>query len=264
MKSQSVFSKNILSLTVATLLGVGTAYPVYATTMPTSKTPATQKSSSDTMHRDKTGTGNHSVTVISDSYPGWNDPVMANIAVYSAHAMIHRLQTAKDDLAAHKDQAAKTALQQARNFSEGVHTMMPFIATLDQVKNARGKILTSKKAVFIENMLPIYASVDQMEFYAPDLAHRVRKELKGVEKHVRNDERQQAGKQLDNIVDDISGTAVYLPVLYVQDQTDVALRDLQQKKPDTRDATRKIDNALDSLVTIGAGAITLESRPTGS
>ena len=199
---------------------------------------------------------------ISSSFPGWKDPVMGNIAVYSGQALIRHLQMAKATLEEKKLGEAKGALTAAKDFAGGLRKMIPFLVVVDQVKDAKGKVLESADSIVVDDMLPVYKNIDQMEIYAPELAKKARGKLKEAQKLVKAGKKKQAGEKLDEVIDDITATTVYMPVIYISKEVNQALKALDGKEPNTKVAKADINAALNSLVAASVD-IDIMKKPKG-
>jgi hypothetical protein len=181
-------------------------------------------------------------------YEGWEDPDMSRIAVHGGRALLRHVQVAHADLADNKLGEARSALNAANDFAKGLQLMIPYTVVVDNIRNARQELLASTTGVIVDDLLPIYASLDEMAEYAPELANQAKAKLDRVAKHAARGEKEKAAEQLDEVADDISATTVYVPVLYVENQVQAARRALNQESPDVKTAQSAVDNALLSLV----------------
>lgn len=189
------------------------------------------------------------------NFPGWDNPFMGRIAYYSGQLLIQHLQTAQQALADNKTTEALQALREAKTLASGIREMMPFTVVVDQVKNAKGDLVDSESAIMIGDLLPVYKSLEQMEPYAPKLAHNAREILKQAEADSNNGHKDAAIQKLDKAAKTIADTTVYMPVLYVSGQIDKAISALKADQPDTTTAKAAVDSAFDSFSTTGAGAV---------
>ena len=182
------------------------------------------------------------------TYAGWDDPDMARVAVHGGRALLHHVQAAHVALREHKTGEARAALDAAEDFAEGLQLMIPYSVVVDNVRNAKSQLLSTDSGVVVDDMLPIYSSLDEMSAYAPELAGKAKAKLDQAVQHMNKGEKQQAAEKLDEIAADISATTVYLPVNYVEHQIESAIVYLDQDPADTKTANQAIDNALRSLV----------------
>jgi hypothetical protein len=50
--------------------------------------------------------------------------------------------------------------------------MVPYTVVVDNIRNAKNKLLASSTGVVVDGLLPIYANLDEMSEYAPKLAQQ--------------------------------------------------------------------------------------------
>jgi hypothetical protein len=197
-------------------------------------------------------------------YTGWEDPDMARIAVHGGRALLRHLDTAHRDLVNNKQSEASTALNAADDFAQGLQMMVPYTVVVDNIRNAKNKLLASSTGVVVDEMLPIYANLDEMSEYAPKLAQQAKNKLNQAVKHAKQGDKQKAAETLTEIADDISATTVYLPVLYVKDQINIARNALNQDPPQLRTAQSAIESSMDSLVHATVSMHLFPKGPAGS
>jgi hypothetical protein len=181
-------------------------------------------------------------------YLGWDDPDMARVAVHGGRALLRDLRAAHAAVEQGKLGTARPDLTAAKDFAEALQLMIPYTVVVDRIRNAKNELLSSTSGLIVDDLLPIYANLDEMAEFAPELAHKAKTKLDEAVKQMHKGEKKKAAAKLDEVAADISSTAVYLPVLYVENQVKVARRALDQEKPDTAVARGAIDNALASLV----------------
>jgi hypothetical protein len=181
-------------------------------------------------------------------YAGWEDPDLARIAVHGGRALLAHVQAAHTDLEENKVGEARSALNAAEDFAEGLHLMVPYTVVVDDVRNAKNELLASSDDIIVDDLLPIYSSLDEMAEYAPELAQRAKAKVDEAAQHMRKGDKEKAAQKLDEVAADISATTVYLPVLYVENQVEAARNALDQDPPDTETAKSAVDNAMLSLV----------------
>jgi tetrahydromethanopterin S-methyltransferase subunit B len=181
-------------------------------------------------------------------YAGWEDPDLARIAVHGGRALLRHVQAAHTALEENKVGEARASLTAAEDFAEGLQLMAPYTVVADHIRDAKKELLASDSDVVVNDMLPIYASVDEMADYAPDLATKAKGKLDEAVKHMKAADKAKAAEKLDEVAADISSTTVYLPVLYVEHQIEAARHALDKDPPDAKLAKTAVDNAMDSLV----------------
>jgi nucleotide-binding universal stress UspA family protein len=181
-------------------------------------------------------------------YAGWEDPDMARIAVHGGRSLLRHTRAAHTDLEENKVGEARSALSAAEDFAEGLQLMVPYTVVVDNLRNAKNELLASSRGIIVDDLLPIYSSLDEMAEYAPELAAKAKAKLDEATQHVKKGEKGKAAEKLNEIAADISATTVYLPVLYVENQVEAARNALDQDPPDTKTAKSAVDNAMLSLV----------------
>lgn len=183
-------------------------------------------------------------------YKGWEDPVMGNIAVNSGRALLQHLQAVKAALDSGAIDEARSQLISSRDFADALERMMPYVEISDDILGAKNNLVSDDKNIFYESLLPIYASLDEMEIYAPHLAKKARTKVQQAEKQAKKGDRKSAAKTMQEVADDISVTHVFLPVRFVDGQIHAALNAVTKKTPDVATAKKAISNALDNLTQV--------------
>lgn len=181
-------------------------------------------------------------------YEGWEDPDMARVAVHGGRALLRQVQAAHAALEENKQGEARSDLSAANDFAEGLQLMMPYTVVVDHIRNAKHELLASSTGVIVDDLLPIYSNLDEMQEFAPELAAKAKAHLDEAAKHVQKGEKKEAAEKMEEVAQDISSTTVYLPVLYVEHQVTAALVALDKDPSDTKTAKSAVDNALESLV----------------
>jgi hypothetical protein len=207
-----------------------------ATGMVTTTAYATGKSGTDTLN-------------ISE-YANWGDPAMAKIAVDSGRALVNHLNTTRALLDTDEITQARSALVASREFANTIQRIMPYLTVVEQLQDASNKVVEENITAFKDDMLPIYANLDELQVYAPEVANRTRGMVKQAEKNAEGGNKQRAAKELTETATEIAQHTVYLPVDFVNGQVHVALQALNQKKPDVTVAKRAVNRALDSLTMV--------------
>ena len=197
-------------------------------------------------HKVPAKASSENVDVISNN--GWANPKLAEAAAISGQALLAHLQSAKAFLVAGSLEGARDALFTASEFTNAMERTMPFMAVADDVKTARNKLVSGEEELFYDDLLPIYASVDDMQIYAPELAKHVHSKLKKAEAQARSGKSQDAAQTLREVSDEVTHTTVYLPLGYVDNQIQVAMAAMKGDHPDSATAQSAIDKALNSLI----------------
>jgi hypothetical protein len=181
-------------------------------------------------------------------YEGWEDPDMARVAVHGGRALLRHVEAAQAALDEKKVDEARTALTAADDFAKGLQLMIPYTVVVDSIRNAKHELTTSSTGLVVDDLLPIYANLEEMAEFAPEVAKKAKAKLDEAARHAKAGEKTKAAKKLEEVATDIAATTVYLPVLYVQDQVEAAIKALDKKPADKAAAKSDVDKAMDSLV----------------
>lgn len=187
-----------------------------------------------------------SVGIVSSS--GWANPALAKAAAVSGQALLSHLQSARAWLVAGSPAGARDALFTAGEFTKAMERTMPFVAVVDDLETARNKLIAGEETLFYDDLLPIYASVDDIQIYAPRLARQVHGKVKEAEAQARRGKSQEAARTLREVSEQVTHSAVYLPLRYVDSEIQEAYAALQRDPPDPAKAQAAVDKALNSLV----------------
>ena len=191
-----------------------------------------------------------SETINFSEYSDWGDPGMAKIAVDSGRALIAHLSTARALLDIGRIAEARSALIASREFADAIERMMPYLSVVEDMMDVSNKVVEEDVTALSADLLPIYASLDELQVYAPQVANRTRGMVQKAEKNAAAGNRKDAAQVLKEAADDIVQHTVYLPVDYVDDQVRGALYALNQAKPDVVAAKAAVKRALDSVTTV--------------
>jgi YfdX protein len=189
-------------------------------------------------------------TVTISTYSDWGDPAMAKIAVDSGRALVDHLQSAQALLATGKIREARSALVTSREFADAIQRTMPYLTVVEDMQDAGKKVVKEDVTAFSADLLPIYASLDELQLYAPKVADRTRGMVQKAEKNASAGDRQDAAQLLTDAADDISQHTIYLPVNYVDEQVHGAIYALNQTRPDVSAAKAAVSRALDSVTLV--------------
>lgn len=187
-----------------------------------------------------------SVNIISSS--GWANPSLAKAEAVSGQALLSHLQSARAWLIAGSPAGARDALFTAGEFNNAMERSVPFVAVADDVTTARNKLLAGEDELFYDDLLPIYASVDEMQIYTPQLARQVHGKVTEAEAQARRGNSREAARTLREVSDEVTHSAVYLPLGYVGNEIQVAKADLKRDHYAPAKAEAAIDKALNSLI----------------
>lgn len=224
MKTETQYPIRTVAIAlVISLVASGFSLPVFA---------------EDTTYTEVTGVG---------QYRGWGDPAMTEIAVNSGRALINHLMTARALLDDGNVKQARSALIASREFADAIERMMPYLTVVEEMLDASDRLVQEKIEALSTDLLPIYASIDEMTVYAPEVANTAHGMLKQAEKHASSGDSKQAAKVLREAASEVSEHTVYLPVSYVEQQIRVAQNALGHEKPDLPAAKDAVNRSLDSL-----------------
>lgn len=191
-----------------------------------------------------------SETININEYSDWGNPGMAKIAVDSGRALIEHLTTARALLDTGQVSEARSALTASREFADAIARTMPYLTVVDDIRNASHKLVEEDVTTVPDNLLPIYASLDELQLYAPQVANRTRGMVQKAEKNAAAGKKKEAAVTLKEAADDIALHTVYLPVYYVDEQVHGALYALDKTKPDVTVAKAAVNRALDSVTSV--------------
>ena len=181
------------------------------------------------------------------STPGWSSPGMQQIAAHSGREIIRHLNDARATLEKNESGKALGEVIAANKLNDSVMQSMPYVNVKEDIFNARGKLAQQDTGRFYDDLLPIYAQLDDMEVFAPEVAKKARGKLKAAEEMSRKNQTKEAADKLKEVMDDVSATTVFLPVGYVHGQLGAAQNALSEKHRDVAIAKTAINNALKSL-----------------
>ena len=225
------------ALVLSAIFVTGTAaQPAFATAMPT----------------------HYTSTYRSNQSSGWNDPLMADIAVSSGRALVNHLRSAKAALYAGYPQSARGMLLTSAEFADGLKRMIPNRSITDDV---RTQSQTGDSKVVYSDLLPVYTGLDELEQFAPQTAAYVKAQLKldqqgtrqGIQQAIQKSPQKEQKNQPGNtgyrdFGNEIAAVTVYMPVNYIDAQVHSALNALEHTPGDTAAAEKAVDNALNNMV----------------
>lgn len=193
--------------------------------------------------------------VETDTTLGWNSPNMQKIAAHTGNEIVHHLSAAHEAIEKGESGKALGEVEAANRLNDSIMQSMPYTDIKEKVFNAKGKLAMEEAGRFYDDLLPIYAELDDLEVYAPQVAQQVRGKIKEAESMARKGQNAEADTKLKEVMEDISATTVYLPVGYVHGQLEAAQNALSEKHRDVATAKTAIDNALQSLTAFTEGVV---------
>jgi hypothetical protein len=196
---------------------------------------------------------------------GWDDPVVAQKVARSGQALIDVLERADQALVADDGEAvlAKHNLDYAQQIAQGIERQMPYVVMKDKLLNAKGQLESGATHDFVQTLAPVYTGIDNLALISPRMAGSLRSGVNKAENLAKGGEGKQAVKQIDDVVDQLTLTRVYLPILTVNQQLEIAQKALANE--DTPAAKTAIEQALGSILvvqtgTVSNGIVTTESQ----
>ena len=195
-------------------------------------------------------TGGVSETIEITGSSQWGDPGMAKIAVDSGRALIDHLRSARALLDTGKLDEARSALIASREFADAINRTMPYLTVVQDMMDASNEVVQEDVAALSADLLPIYASLDELQVYTPHVVNLSRASIHTAGKNAASRHRQRAATGLKVTADDITQHTVYLPVTYVDEQVHGALYALDRPQPDVVAAKAAVQRALESVTTV--------------
>lgn len=180
---------------------------------------------------------------------------MEKIAAHTGNEIVRHLNAAQKAIDANDSGKALGEVEAANRLNDSVMQSMPYVNVNEKLFNAKGKLAMEDSGRFYDDLLPIYAELDDMEIYAPAVAQKARGKIKEAETLARAGKNAEASAKLKEVMDDISETTVFLPVGYVHGQLEAAQNALSEHHRDITVAKTAINNALGSLTAFTEGVL---------
>lgn len=181
---------------------------------------------------------------------GWIDQDMAQLTDSSGRLLRKRISAAETKINAGQYLAANNELDAAQDTAGAIKAMMPFVVAVDRIKTAKNELITGDVERFREDLLPIYAHLEQMAVFAPKVSSTAQSELKQAENDAVTGKTKQASETMDAVSKTITASTVYLPVEYVYGQIAAARVALSGAKPDVATAKKAVNNAEKKLAAV--------------
>ena len=172
---------------------------------------------------------------------------LSDVSEKVGRAVVQLLVKAHEALALGNRDLARNELRTAAKYNISALHAMPFAVLNDEIFNAKGKLALGETELFYDQLLPIYGELDELAVYAPEKALKAKLHLRKAESFAHKNNPKASIKKLNEVMDVISETGIYLPVVYVNGQINAALYDLSRPESDGLTALKAVDNALDSL-----------------
>jgi hypothetical protein len=182
---------------------------------------------------------------------GWANPHIAVMVERSSRALVDVLERADQALTVQEPVLAANNLVYADKLARAIELQMPYVEIKDRLETAKGKLEDGATHDFFDDLAPVYASIDDLLVVAPELSGQVKGKVRNAEKLVKEGKQGEALKQVDEVVDHVIATRVYIPILYVQGQIDAARKALT--RDEIKAARKAVEKALGSLKVVIAG-----------
>ncbi len=243
-QNSSFTGKKLLTLSLAALLSSGSMYSVFAAA-PAAQKPVTSSHLMKASHKENAN----------PNYSGWDEPAMKYVAVHSGKALLRHLSAAHQALTEKNISSAKASLTAAQDFAVSLKKMIPFTRISEEIKDSKGNILQIKYGYLLDDMLPVYENLEQLDLYAPELKSRVATR--------KTPENKTSAAHVEELFE-AEDTTVYLPVLHVSSLIDNALAALDRKNADINTAKVAVEKALNSLTGIITSTNVLQTQSSGN
>ncbi|MEJ2393433.1 MAG: YfdX family protein [Candidatus Thiodiazotropha sp.] len=193
---------------------------------------------------------------------GWVDPYIANKVERNSQALIDVLERADQALVANDGDAvlARNNLDYAARIADGIEQEMPYVAIKDNLINAKGRIVAGATHDFFQQLVPVYTAIDNLALVSPQMAGNFRQGVEQAESLAKSGNGQAAMKQVDDVVDQLTLSRIYLPILFVKEQITTAQKLLAQK--DMVSARQNVERALGSVIAVSTGDVVTGSVVT--
>jgi hypothetical protein len=188
-------------------------------------------------------------------YMGWTDPEIAQKVARSGQALIDVLERADQSLVANDGEAvlAQHNLDYAQQIAQGIERQMPYVVMKDKLLNAKGQLEDGATHDFLQTLAPVYSSIDNLALISPRMAGSLRSGVQQAATLAKGGDGKQAAKQIDDVVDQLTLTRVYLPIITVNQQLELAQKALARQ--DTTGARNAIEQALGSILIVQTGTV---------
>lgn len=183
----------------------------------------------------------------------WIDQNLARLVGSSARLLKERTRAATLLIETGDIAGASKEVSAAQDSAGAIRSLMPFVVAVDQLEEARVRLLAGDFSRFRRDLMRIYARLDEMSDFDPDAAMRAKRQLMQAESDVDSGKIVEAGTILEDIRVGITGSPAYIPAVYVYDQLAAANFALSRAEPDIASAANAVNKADEILsVTVSA------------
>ena len=175
------------------------------------------------------------------------DPGLLRIAADTGQSLTDSMHAALVHLDSGDTAQARQEIRKGLRLTGVLKDVMPFAALPSQVAQAKSQLDGQSLEAFEQNMVPIAATLDEMELYAPEKTAKARQHLADARHHKQAGDDEGARQSLQLVSDDLVTGTAYLPVNKVRDQLKTAEDALDHPTPEPKVAEAALTDALDSV-----------------
>jgi hypothetical protein len=179
---------------------------------------------------------------------GWSSEKSERLALNLGQLLVIRIEGAKQALDEGDVSSAQAAILDGESTAQTIADVSPVILVTDTITDAKNKVLAEEWTAFADALVPVNGYVDQMEVFAPKLAHATRQKMSAAKDKAAAKDTKGTAMIIQEIADDLTATTYYLPVRHAFDQLEAARLALAASPPDLAKAKTSIDSALDVVV----------------
>lgn len=186
-------------------------------------------------------------------YPGWTrplDPAAADIAFTAGEALSRRLARAQQTM--HNGgplSKVRAELLIAAQFVAAIEPVMPYAILDDQLQNLSRQLRSGEAQAPFNQFLPVYASLDALEWYAPDATAHMRARLRQAALTAKAGKLEAAADSVAQVRMRASDVVAHLPVHDIGVRIRLAQQALDRDPPDRSEAEAAILHAIADLKT---------------
>jgi hypothetical protein len=186
-------------------------------------------------------------------YPGWTRPLdeaTADIAFTAGDALGRHLTQAQKLLRSKDEVAAvRSELLIAAQFVAAIEPVMPYSILDDQLRNLSRQLRSGEAQNPFDQFLPVYASLDALEWYAPEATSHMRERIRQAALTAKSGRPGAAAERVEQVRAEASDIIAHLPVHDIGVKIRLAQQALDRDPPDRSGALAAIKHALADLKT---------------
>ena len=184
-------------------------------------------------------------------YPGWTlplDPATADIAFTAGEALGRRLTRAQQSLREdHGIPEVRGELLIAAQLVAAIEPVMPYAILDDQLRNLSRQLRSGEAQNPFNQFLPVYASMDALEWYAPEATTQMRERIRQAAMIAKSGQPGAAAQRVDQVRTRASDVIAHLPVHDIGVQIRHAQQALDRDPPDKSAAQATVEHAIADL-----------------